>query len=125
MRDLTTSIEKLLAIDPNSSDSLFVKTLDTLNRIITKIDEATASYTRFKESFLGGALLDASNLVNPAVVGARLATGGASNVLKAPNTVNYFNIKNAVDPQAVARSIVKVQSTATKTTGIKPFIPGR
>jgi hypothetical protein len=39
--------------------------------------------------------------------------------------INYFNIKNAVDPQAVARSIVKVQSTATKTTGIKPFIPGR
>ena len=125
IRDLTTSFEKLLNIDPESSDSLFVKTLDSLNRIIAKVDEATASYTRFKESFLGGALLDVSNQVNPAVLAGRFATGGAGNLIKAPNTTNYFNIKNAVDPQAVARSIVKVQTTATKTTGIKPFIPGR
>jgi hypothetical protein len=125
IRDLTTTIEKLLTIDPNSTDSLFVKTLDTLDRIITKIDNATASYTRFKESFLGGAFLDVANLANPAVLAGRFATGGAGNLIKAPNTTNYFNIKNAVDPQAVARSIVKVQTTATKTTGIKPFIPGR
>jgi hypothetical protein len=33
----------------------------------------------------------------------------------------YNNIKGAIDPQATARTITKVQNTANKTTGIKPF----
>jgi hypothetical protein len=36
-------------------------------------------------------------------------------------TVNNYNIKGAVDPQGTARTITKVQNTALKTTGIKPF----
>jgi hypothetical protein len=33
----------------------------------------------------------------------------------------YNNIKGAIDPQSTARTITKVQNTALKTTGIKPF----
>ena len=99
------------------------KLLETFNNIARAIQNTVDAYQNFKSSFVGGALLDASNLVNPAVIGGRLATG--KNLVSAPNTVNYFNIKTAVDPQATARAIVKVQTTATKTTGIKPFIPNR
>jgi hypothetical protein len=35
------------------------------------------------------------------------------------NIVN--NVKGAIDPQGTARTITKVQNTALKTTGIKPF----
>lgn len=121
MRDLTTSIEKLLTIDPNSTDSFFVKTLDTLNRTIEKIEQATAAYERFKNSFLGGALIEAS--VAPAKATSNLLSGAPG---KALQTVNIFNnIKGVLDPQGAARTITKVQNTALKTTGIKPFIPGR
>ena len=33
----------------------------------------------------------------------------------------YNNVKGAIDPQSTARTITKVQNTALKTTGIKPF----
>ena len=36
----------------------------------------------------------------------------------------YNNLKNVVDPQGAARSLVKVQNTALKTTGIRVG-PGR
>jgi hypothetical protein len=121
MRDLTTSIEKLLTIDPNSSDSFFVKTLDTLNRTIEKIEQATAAYERFKNSFAGGALIEAS--VSPVKATSNILSGAPG---KALQTVNIFNnIKGVLDPQGAARTITKVQNTALKTTGIKPFIPGR
>jgi len=121
MRDLTTSIEKLLTIDPNSTDSFFVKTLDTLNRTIEKIEQATAAYERFKNSFAGNALIEAS--VSPIKATSNILSGAPG---KALQTVNIFNnIKGVLDPQAAARTITKVQNTALKTTGIKPFIPGR
>ena len=121
MRDLTISIEKLLTIDPNSSDSFFVKTLDTLNRTIEKIEQATAAYERFKNSFAGGALIEAS--VSPVKATSNILSGAPG---KALQTVNIFNnIKGVLDPQGAARTITKVQNTALKTTGIKPFIPGR
>jgi hypothetical protein len=121
MRDLTTSIEKLLTIDPNSTDSFFVKTLDTLNRTIEKIEQATAAYERFKNSFAGGALIEAS--VSPVKATSNILSGAPG---KALQTVNIFNnIKGVLDPQGAARTITKVQNTALKTTGIKPFIPGR
>jgi hypothetical protein len=120
MRDLTTSIEKLLAIDPNSTDSFFVKTLDTLNRTIEKIEQATEAYDRFKNSFAGGALIEAS--VSPVKATSNLLSGAPG---KALNTVNIFNnIKGVLDPQGAARTITKVQNTAAKTTGLKPYFYG-
>ena len=123
IRDLADATTSLLMIDPQTGDSLLIKLIDSFTTLLEKIESAIAAYERFKSSFVGGALLDVSNLVNPAVAAGRLATG--KNMVSAPNTTNYFNIKGAIDPQATARAIVKVQTTATKTTGIKPFIPGR
>ena len=34
---------------------------------------------------------------------------------------NNINIKGAIDPQATARTITKVQNTANKTTGLRAF----
>jgi hypothetical protein len=125
LRDLADATASLLQIDPQTGESLLIKLIDSFTTLLEKIEAAIASYERFKSSFLGGAFLDVANLANPAVLAGRFATGGAGNLIKAPNTTNYFNIKGAIDPQATARAIVKVQTTATKTTGIKPFIPGR
>jgi hypothetical protein len=103
------------------------KLLETFNNIASAIKNTVDAYQSFKESFIGGALLDASNLVNPAVIGGRLAVGGPSNLIKAPNTTNYVinNFKGPVDQQSFARQTTKSLTTATKTTGIKPFIPNR
>jgi hypothetical protein len=50
------------------------------------------------------------------------AAGQIPSVIKGQGTtVNNYNIKGAIDPQATARTITKVQNTANKTTGIKPF----
>jgi hypothetical protein len=56
---------------------------------------------------------------NPTV--PNLPSAGAA---RTPTVIVNNNFKNAIDPQAVARSITKVTNTATKTTGIKPFVFG-
>lgn len=116
IRKLADATTSLLMIDPKSGDSLLIKLIESLTTLLEKIEAVTAAYERFKSSFVGGALLDASNLVNPAVQVGRLATG--KNMVSAPNTVNYFNIKGAIDPQGTARTITKVLTTANKTSGL-------
>jgi hypothetical protein len=56
---------------------------------------------------------------NPTV--SNLPSVGAA---RTPTVIVNNNIKTAVDPQATARAIVKVTKTATKTTGITPFVFG-
>jgi hypothetical protein len=56
---------------------------------------------------------------NPTV--SNLPNVGAA---RTPTVIVNNNIKTAVDPQATARAIVKVTKTATKTTGITPFVFG-
>jgi hypothetical protein len=56
---------------------------------------------------------------NPTV--PNLPSAGAA---RTPTVIVNNNIKTAVDPQATARAIVKVTNTATKTTGITPFVFG-
>jgi hypothetical protein len=52
---------------------------------------------------------------------SNLPSAGAA---RTPTVIVNNNIKTAVDPQATARAIVKVTNTATKTTGITPFVFG-
>jgi hypothetical protein len=89
--------------------------LDKILSIIDAIEGAIAAYNRLPDI---GKLL-----INPAPQLASLAPAvkGAA----APVVNIYNNIKGVVDPQKTAREIIKVQKTATNTTGIKPFIPGR
>ena len=120
-KDLAESIGELLAIDPKTGESSLIKIIDTFTILIGKIESAIEAYERFKASFVGGALIDAS--VGLSKGAASLLTGKPK---QAVNNVNIFNnIKGVLDPQATARTITKVQTTALKTTGIKPMIPGR
>jgi hypothetical protein len=121
LRNLAEATASLLIIDPQTGDSLLIKLIESFTTLIEKIETAISAYKRFKESFIGGALLDVSNLINPAVIAGRLATSG--NILQAPNTTNYFNVKTVSDPQAAARAIVKVTNTALSTTGISFIRP--
>ena len=118
---MAESIGELLAIDPKTGESSLIKIIDTFTILIGKIESAIEAYERFKASFVGGALIDAS--VGLSKGAASLLTGKPK---QAVNNVNIFNnIKGVLDPQATARTITKVQTTALKTTGIKPMIPGR
>lgn len=129
IRDLADATSKLLVIDPNSGESLLVKLITSLTTIIEKIEAAISAYDRFKNSFVGGALLDVSNLVNPAVQIGRLATG--TNAASLPNTGRNItvNVSGAVDKTATARTVVSAINQAAKTGTVnkfvKPMIPGR
>jgi hypothetical protein len=129
IRDLADATSKLLVIDPNSGESLLVKLIQSLTTIIEKIEAAISAYDRFKNSFVGGALLDVSNLVNPAVQIGRLATG--TNAASLPNTSRNItvNVSGAVDKTATARTVVSAINQAAKTGTVnkfvKPMIPGR
>jgi hypothetical protein len=98
----------------------FKKLLETITSVVAGLEKAINLYNSLPDF---GKLL-----VNPlsAVTQIPQDVNNVKGLVKSqPTTINNYNIKGAVDPQATARAIVKVQTTATKTTGIKPFIPGR
>jgi len=98
----------------------FKKLLEVITSVISGLERAISLYNSLPDF--------AKFMVNPAGQLPTLAPAisDAKNILTGqPRTINNYNIKGVVDPQATARAIVKVQTTATKTTGIKPFIPGR
>jgi len=89
--------------------------LDKILQIIDAIESAIGAYNRLPD--IGKLLVNPAPQLASLTPAVKQATGSVTNI--------YNNIKGAIDPQATARAIVKVQTTATKTTGIKPFIPGR
>jgi hypothetical protein len=94
----------------------FKKLLEVITSVIAGLEKAIELYNRLPDF---GKLL-----INPIGQLAPLAgaAGQVPGVIKGQGTtVNNYNIKGAVDPQATARAITKVTNTATKTTGIKPF----
>ena len=89
--------------------------LDKILQIIDAIETAIGAYNRLPD--IGKLLVNPAPQLASLTPAVKQATGSVVNI--------YNNVKGAIDPQATARAIVKVQTTATKTTGIKPFIPGR
>ena len=94
----------------------FKKLLTVITSVIAGLERAIELYNSLPNF---GKLL-----INP--VGQLAPLAGAagqipSTVRGGGTTVNNYNIKGAIDPQATARTITKVQNTANKTTGIKPF----
>ena len=89
--------------------------LDKILEIIAAIEKAINLYNSLPD--VGKLLVNPASQLATLTPAVKQATGSVTNI--------YNNIKGAIDPQATARAIVKVQTTATKTTGIKPFIPGR
>jgi hypothetical protein len=105
-RDLAESIGKLLAIDTTSGESSLIKLIDSLTKIIEKTEQAIAAYERFKNSFVGGAILDISTA--PIRTVGNLVSGNPGSI------VNNFTI-TAPTSKAQANSVVKSINNAVKT----------
>jgi hypothetical protein len=112
------------ATNPESSFVQFVGLMTTVVDAITKVIEQLQKlkdlYDRLPDfgKFLINPAPDLFRLAQTATTIPSTVRGGGTTVV-----VNN-NIKTAVDPQATARAITKVTNTATKTTGIKPFVFG-
>jgi hypothetical protein len=120
IRQLADAIGKLLAIDPNTGESLLIKLIDSLTKIIEKIEAAVRAYERFKESFVGGAILDIST--------APIRSVGAVLSGNPGQIVNNFNF-GATNSKSQAKTVVKSINNAAKAGTVnkfvKPMIPGR
>jgi len=120
-RDLAESIGKLLAIDTTSGESSLIKLIDSLTKIIEKTEQAIAAYERFKASFVGGAIVEAS-FAPVKAVGSALAG-------KPGQVINQFNTFGATNSKSTANTVVKSINNAAKAGTVnkfvKPMIPGR
>jgi hypothetical protein len=121
IRKLVESITKLLNIDPSTGESSLVKLIDLMTRFVEKIEAAVSAYERFKESFVGGAILDISTAPIRAV--GQLAQG---DVRGAVTVVNNFGATNSkAQANTVVKSINNAAKAGTVNKFVKPMIPGR
>lgn len=121
IRQLGDAIGKLLAIDPNSGESLLIKLIDSLTKIIEKTEAAVRAFERFKESFVGGALLDITTAPIRSVGAA--VSGNPSQIININNTFGATNSK--AQAQTVVKSINNAAKAGTINKFVKPMIPGR
>jgi hypothetical protein len=121
LRDLGDAIGKLLQIDPSTGESSLIKLIDSFTTLIGKIESAVAAYERFKESFIGGAILDISTA--PIRAAGQLAQG---DVRGAVTVVNNFGATNSkAQANTVVKSINNAAKAGTVNKFVKPMIPGR
>jgi len=121
IRNLGDAIGKLLQIDPASGESSLIKLIDSFTALIGKIESAIAAYERFKESFIGGALIDISTA--PIRAAGQLAQG---DVRGAVTVVNNFGATNSkAQANTVVKSINNAAKAGTVNKFVKPMIPGR
>jgi hypothetical protein len=121
IRNLGDAIGKLLQIDPASGESSLIKLIDSFTALIGKIESAIAAYERFKESFIGGALIDISTA--PVRAAGQLAQG---DVRGAVTVVNNFGATNSkAQANTVVKSINNAAKAGTVNKFVKPMIPGR
>ncbi len=98
-----------------------IKLIDSLTKIIEKTEAAVRAFERFKESFVGGALLDIST-APIRTVGAALS-GNPGQVININNTFGATNSK--AQAQTVVKSINNAAKAGTVNKFVKPMIPGR
>jgi hypothetical protein len=124
LRNLADSITKLLNIDPNTGESSLVKLIDLMTRFVEKIEQAIGAYERLSNSFIGGALLDASFAPIKAV--GNVAFGNPQGALNAINITNNFGATNSkAQANTVVKSINNAAKAGTVNKFVKPMIPGR
>ena len=121
IRQLGDAIGKLLVIDPSTGDSLLIKLITSLTTIIEKTEAAVRAFERFKESFVGGAILDIST--------APIRTVGAALSGNPGQVININNTFGATNSKAQAQTVVKSINNAAKVGTVnklnKAMIPGR
>jgi len=121
IRQLGDAIGRLLAIDPSSGESSLIKLLDLMTKLVEKTEQATNAYQRFKESQVGGAIIDISTA--PVRTVGALAQG---DVRGAISINNYFGATNTkAQANTVIKSINNAAKTGTVNKFVKPMIPGR
>jgi hypothetical protein len=121
LRDLGDAIGRLLQIDPTTGESSLIKLIDSFTTLIGKIESAIGAYERFKESFIGGALIDISTA--PIRAAGQLAAG---NPRGAVTVVNNFGATNSkAQANTVVKSINNAAKAGTVNKFVKPMIPGR
>ena len=137
LRELGSGLGSLAgAFDSNTSDdSGFVRFINLLTRMVegldslfSKLDAAQQKFRDFKQAFddsLVGQFVNATGQFAPDAPASSKAKGLVGINTQKPSVVINNNFKGPVDQQGFARTLIKTQTTATKTTGIKPFIPGR
>ena len=133
LRDLGSGLGSLAGTfdDSTGEESGFVRFINLLtdmteglDRLFTRIDSAIQKFRDFKQAFdesLVGQFVNATGQFAPDAPASSKAKGLVGINTQKPTVVNNYNIKGAVDPQGTARTLIKVQNTALKTTGIKPF----
>jgi len=121
LRDLGDAIGKLLQIDPSTGESSLIKLIDSFTTLIGKIEAAVAAYERFKESFIGGAILDISTA--PIRVAGQLAQGDVRGAVTVVNNFGATNSKSQA--KTVVKSINNAAKAGTVNKFVKPMIPGR
>jgi hypothetical protein len=120
IRQLGDAMNKLLAIDPNSGESSLVKIIDLMTKLVQKIEAAVAAYDRFRSSFIGGAIIDAS-FAPVRSVGAAL-TGNPGQIV---NNFNFGATNSKSQAKTVVKSINNAAKAGTVNKFVKPMIPGR
>jgi hypothetical protein len=101
--------------------NLLTKLVELLDNLAGKINAVLGPFAKLLEFSQRFAETESQRRIDFSPTTASLPTAGSGRV---PSIVINNNIKTAVDPQATARAITKVTNTATKTTGIKPFVFG-
>lgn len=99
--------------------NLLTNLVELLDNLFNKINTVLGPFAKLIEFSQKFAETESQRRIEPRLFPETTNPNSIFN--RQPTVVNNYNIKNAVDPQGVARSITKVQNTANKTTGIKPF----
>jgi hypothetical protein len=95
-----------------------------LDSLFAKLDAAVQKFRDFKTAFdnsLIGQFVSATGQFAPDAPLSSKVQGLVGINTQKPTVVINNNVRGAIDPQGTARTITKVQNTALKTTGIKPF----
>ena len=101
--------------------NLLTKLVELLDNLAGKINAVLGPFAKLLEFSQRFAETESQRRIDFSPTVSSLPTAGAA---RTPTVIVNNNIKTAVDPQATARAITKVTNTATKTTGIKPFVFG-
>ena len=133
LRELGSGLGRLAGTFDSSTgeDSGFVRFVNLLTSMVNgldslfaKLDAAVQKFRDFKTAFdnsLIGQFASATGQFAPDAPLSGKVQGLVGINTQKPTIVINNNVRGAIDPQGTARTITKVQNTALKTTGIKPF----